>query len=81
MSSSLLRCLFMIILFSSYSLLPFVQVIADRVPIGDPLPLNSGYTVYVVSNLPSTMRIHCASCDDDLGFHDVDVAKKLSLVF
>ncbi|KAI5678833.1 hypothetical protein M9H77_09783 [Catharanthus roseus] len=83
MSCLLLKSLFMIILFSSSSLLPFFQVVADRVPIGDPPPIDK-YTVHVINNLPSNqflLKIHCASGDDDLGFHDLSVNQDFNWTF
>ncbi|KAI5655989.1 hypothetical protein M9H77_24782 [Catharanthus roseus] len=85
MSSLLLKTIFMVILFSSSSLiLPFIQVVvADRAPIRDP-PETDKYTVHVISNLPSNrypLRIHCASGDDDLGYHNLSVNQDFNWSF
>ncbi|KAI5655991.1 hypothetical protein M9H77_24784 [Catharanthus roseus] len=80
MSSSVLKTIFMVILFSSSSLiLPFIQVVvADR-----DLPIDR-YTVHVINNLPSNqflLKIHCASGDDDLGFHNLTVNQDFNWSF
>ncbi|CAI9759772.1 unnamed protein product [Fraxinus pennsylvanica] len=38
-------------------------------------PITDKYEVRVVNNLPNTLRLHCASGDDELGFHNLYVNK------
>ncbi|KAI5649947.1 hypothetical protein M9H77_35952 [Catharanthus roseus] len=67
MSSSPLKSLFIIILFSSFFLLPFLQVVADSVPIKDPLS-SKKYTIFLLIN-------------DDLRFHDLLVHQEFNWSF
>ncbi|KAL7109661.1 hypothetical protein ACP275_06G188000 [Erythranthe tilingii] len=70
MSFAMMKYLiFCIVLLTTY---PFQTVAADIPIVGC---LTFKVQVHVVNNLPpnSNLRLHCASGDDDLGFHNITV--------